>query len=38
VAQGKQRLDLTGYPFVFFADDTTGRGSAFATATTVMGA
>jgi ribosome-associated translation inhibitor RaiA len=27
VAQAKQRLDLTGYPFVFFADDTTGRGS-----------
>ncbi|WP_225848842.1 sigma 54 modulation/S30EA ribosomal C-terminal domain-containing protein [Streptomyces sp. HPF1205] len=27
VAQAKRRLDLTGYPFVFFAEDTTGRGN-----------
>ncbi|GAA0552776.1 MULTISPECIES: hypothetical protein [Streptomyces] len=26
VARAKQRLDLAGLPFVFFADDTTGRG------------
>lgn len=26
VAEAKQRLDMTGLPFVFFADDTTGRG------------
>ncbi|MGW3264272.1 ribosome hibernation promotion factor [Streptomyces sp. NPDC001056] len=27
VAEAKQRLDLTGFPFVFFADATTGRGN-----------
>jgi hypothetical protein len=27
VNEAKQRLDLTGYPFVFFADDVTGRGN-----------
>ncbi len=27
VARAKRRLDLTGYAFVFFADDTTGRGN-----------
>ncbi|WJE00480.1 sigma 54 modulation/S30EA ribosomal C-terminal domain-containing protein [Streptomyces antimycoticus] len=27
VAGAKQRLDLVGLPFVFFADDTTGRGN-----------
>ncbi|MER6122117.1 HPF/RaiA family ribosome-associated protein [Streptomyces sp. NPDC001795] len=27
VAEAKQRLDTTGFPFVFFADETTGRGN-----------
>ncbi|MEV0490521.1 ribosome hibernation promotion factor [Streptomyces atratus] len=27
VAEAKQRLDIAGMPFVFFADDTTGRGN-----------
>ncbi|MGW3247405.1 sigma 54 modulation/S30EA ribosomal C-terminal domain-containing protein [Streptomyces sp. NPDC001070] len=27
VAEAKHRLDITGFPFVFFADDTTGRGN-----------
>lgn len=27
VAEAKQRLDLTGWPFVFFADARTGRGN-----------
>ncbi|MGW9026136.1 sigma 54 modulation/S30EA ribosomal C-terminal domain-containing protein [Streptomyces sp. NPDC055722] len=27
VAEAKQRLDTTGLPFVFFANDTTGRGN-----------
>ncbi|MFD0508205.1 sigma 54 modulation/S30EA ribosomal C-terminal domain-containing protein [Streptomyces chiangmaiensis] len=25
--EAKQRLDITGSPFVFYADDTTGRGN-----------
>ncbi len=28
VADAKQRLDITGLPFVFFADESTGRGGA----------
>ncbi|MGI5440305.1 sigma 54 modulation/S30EA ribosomal C-terminal domain-containing protein [Streptomyces shenzhenensis] len=27
VAEAKQRPDISGLPFVFFADDTTGRGN-----------
>ncbi|MFI0821260.1 sigma 54 modulation/S30EA ribosomal C-terminal domain-containing protein [Streptomyces sp. NPDC021098] len=27
VGEAKQRLDMTGLPFVFFTDDTTGRGN-----------
>ncbi|WP_127358489.1 HPF/RaiA family ribosome-associated protein [Actinacidiphila soli] len=27
LTEAKQRLDITGFPFVFFADDATGRGN-----------
>lgn len=27
MAEAQQRLDITGFPFVFFADDSTGRGN-----------